>query len=74
MISDFHQIKSSLLEEVIQRRAPLPNKTTDKMTVFLEPDNFLWRILSPDKVEGFIQYPGKKCDLYFNMNDADGEE
>lgn len=43
--------------------------------MFLEPDDFLFKIMSPDIVEGYILFPNKPSDFYFKIqNDEDMTE
>lgn len=66
-INDLDTIYKNLLDETLTSRKPLPDKEDKKLTVFLEPDNLLFKVMSPDIMEGFILYPNKECDFYFPL-------
>jgi RNA polymerase II subunit A small phosphatase-like protein len=57
--------------ETESRRAPLPDKTNDLLTVFLELDGVLFNVYTPHISEGFFTKPAKMVDFYFDLMTED---
>jgi len=64
-------IVQSLKFETESRRVPLPDKTNNLLTVFLELDGVLFNVYTPHISEGFFTKPAKKVDFYFDLMTED---
>ena len=60
-------IVQSLKFETESRRIPLPDKTNDLLTVFLELDGVIFNVYTPHISEGFFTKPAKKVNFYFDL-------
>lgn len=54
-------------DEVYGRREPLPPKTDNKLTVFLEPEGVLFQTYIPHITEGYLTEPTQAIDFYFEL-------